>query len=118
LIERLASEDLVDTVGELFHWRAVENFLRRRFQQELRFGMSERVVRDERRDVAQLGGLRFQEFSSRWNAVENIRDTDRSARRQACGFHAEQFGTGELDASSLTIFWSVFRSAFGSSRFK
>src|ERR1700722_14520588 len=57
LAESLASENLIHAFGKFFHWSAVQDFLGWRLQQELAIGMSQRVVRDERSNVAQLGGF-------------------------------------------------------------
>ena len=70
----------------------------------MRLGMRQRVVRDKRRDVAQLGRFRFQEFPPRGHAVENIRDADRRPRRNARRLHADQLAARELDARSLLFF--------------
>ena len=40
----------------------MDDFLRRRFQHELLVGMRERVVRDERSDVAELGRSDFRKL--------------------------------------------------------
>ena len=50
--ERLPPEHLINALRQLLHWRRVQNFLRRRLEDEMRFGMREGVMRDERCDVA------------------------------------------------------------------
>ena len=55
LFHRLAAEELIDAVGEFFGRRTVDDFLRRRGQDELFIRIGKRVVRDERGDVAEFG---------------------------------------------------------------
>ncbi len=64
-------------------------------------GIRQRVVRDERRDVAEFGGVRFEEFFTRGNAVEKIGDTNRRANRQTRGLYVNQFSAGKFDARAF-----------------
>ncbi len=102
-IERLAAENLVHAVRQLFHRRAVQDFLRGRLQQKLAVGMRERVMRHERSDVAELGGFGFQKFAPRRDGIENIGHADRGSHRHARGLHAEEFAAGKFDARSLAL---------------
>ena len=54
-LERLPAKELIDAVGQFFRGRTVDDFLRRRGQNELLRGIRQRVVRDQRSDVAQFG---------------------------------------------------------------
>jgi hypothetical protein len=83
LVERLLAEELVDAIGEAFDGRTIDDLLRRRGEDELFGGIGERVVRDERRDVAELGGFGFQKFAARGDGVEKIGDADGCACGQA-----------------------------------
>ena len=51
-IERLFAKELVHAIGQPLDRRAIDDLLRRRGENELFAGIGERVVRDERGDVA------------------------------------------------------------------
>ena len=78
--------------------------LRRRGEHELLARIGERVVRDQRGDVAELGGFGLQKFAARGNAVEKIGDADRRACGKACGLYADEFAAGEFDAGAFGFF--------------
>ena len=84
--------------------RGMNNFLRRRFQHELLVGMREGVVRDQRSDVAEFRGFRFQKIAPRRHAVKKIGDADRRPRGQSLRIHANQFAARKFDARSLRFF--------------
>ena len=63
--------------------------------------MRQRVVRHERRDVAQLGGFRLQEFAPRRHAVENVGDADGRSRRHTRRLYSQDLATREFDSRSL-----------------
>ena len=103
LFERLPSENLVHPVRQFFHRRAIQDFLRGSLQQKLPVRMRQRVMRDQRSDMPQLGRFRFQEFPPRRHRVENIGHADRSPRRHTRRFHADQFAAGKLDPNAFVI---------------
>ena len=100
-VERLPPEELIHTLGKFLHRRTIKNQLRRRLEHKMRFGMGQRVVRDERGDVAKFGRLGFQKFAPRRHAVKNVRDTNRSSRRQSGRLYSDEFAAGEFDPGSL-----------------
>ena len=94
----MLAEELIDAIGEAFDGSAVDDLLRRRGENELFAGIGERVVRDERSDVAKLGGFGFQKFAARGNGVEKIGDADGCARGKARRLYVDEFAAGEFDA--------------------
>ena len=66
--------------------------------------MRQRVVRDERSDVPQLGRFGFQEFSPRRYRIKNIRYADRGPHRHPGRLHADQLAPGEFDAHPFGLF--------------
>ena len=102
-VERLLAEELVDAIGKPFDRGAIDDLLRRRGEHELFAGIGERVVGDQRGDVAEFGSFGLQEFATRGNAVEKIGDTDGGACRKARGFHADKFAAGEFDARAFGL---------------
>src|SRR5712671_1309153 len=57
LAKGLLAEELVDALSETLDRRAVDDLLRGRGEDELLAGVGERVVGDQRGDVAKLGGV-------------------------------------------------------------
>ena len=102
-VERLLAEELVDAIGEAFDGRAVDDLLRRRRENELLAGIGERVVRDERSDVAKLGGFGFQKFAASRNGVEKIGDADRRTRRKAGGLYSDEFASQRIRCVCLRL---------------
>ena len=64
-------------------------------------GIGQRVVRDERSDVAEFGRIRLEKFLARGNAVEKIRDADGRAGGQARRLHADKFSAGKFEARAF-----------------
>ena len=60
-------------------------------------GMGERVVRDERGDVRELGLLGLEELAARRGVEEEVADGDGGAGGQAGLFDAEDVAAGDLD---------------------
>ena len=81
LFHRLVAKELVNAVGEFIGGRRVDDFLRWRGQHELLIRVGQRVVRDERSDVAEFSRVRLEKFLARGNAVKKIGDADGGARR-------------------------------------
>ena len=104
-VKRLAAKDLIDAVGEFLNRRAVQNFLRRRFQEELFVGIRKRIVGHKRSDVAELGCVGFQELAPRGHAIEKIGHADGCSRGQAGGLHADKFSAGKFDARAFGFFF-------------
>ena len=65
LVQRLFAEDLIDALAVSRHRRRDQHGVGGGVQLEMLFRMRQRVVRDQRRDVRQLGGLGLQKFLSR-----------------------------------------------------
>ena len=63
--------------------------------------MRQGVMRDQRSDVPELGGFRFQELPPRGNAIEKVGDADGRAHRQPGGLHADQLAAGKFDAGAV-----------------
>ncbi len=100
-IERLAAEKLIDAVGKFIGGRAIDDGLRRSGENELFVRIGQRVMGDQRSDVAKFGGVRFQEFAPRGNGVKKIRDAERGARGQPGGLHIDELAVGEFDARAF-----------------
>ena len=66
-------------------------------------GVGQRVVRDERSDVPQLGGVRLQEFPARRHAIKNIRNAKGGSCRRSCRFYADKFAAGKFDARAFAF---------------
>jgi len=81
LFQSLPSKELIHAVGQLFRWRTVDNFLRRRDEDKLLRRIRQRVMCNQRSDVAQLCSIRLEKFSARRNAIENVCHADRCSRR-------------------------------------
>ena len=103
LLQHLPPKELIHALGQRRHRRRVHDLLRRRLQRELLVRIRQRVMRHQRSDVPQFGGLRFQEFSARRNAVKQIGHAHRSARGQPRRFHAQQLAPGKLDPRALLL---------------
>ncbi len=101
LFERLPSEELIDAVGQLFRWRTVDNFLRRRDEDKLLRRIRQRVMCNQRSDVAQLCSIRLEKFSARRNTVENVGDADRRSCRQSRRLYVDQLPPREFDARAF-----------------
>src|SRR5258708_14626350 len=101
VFERLPSEELINAVGQLFRGRTVNNFLRRRREKELLAGIRQRVVRDQRSDVAQLRGVRLEKFSARGNAIKNVGDANRRSGGQSRRLYSNEFSAGKFYARAF-----------------
>ena len=101
LIERLATKELVNAVGELFCGRTVDDLLRRRRENELFARIGQSVVRDERSDVAQFRRIRFQKFPPRGHAIKNVSNTDGGTQRHSRRLHADEFAACKLNARAF-----------------
>ena len=60
-------------------------------------------MRDQRRDVRKLGGLRFQEFLPRWRIEKQVADGDRGSRRQPGFFDFEDLAAIDFDYGSRVL---------------
>src|SRR6202007_2057763 len=67
--------------------------------------IGERVMRDERGDVAKLRSVGLQKFAARRDAVEKVGDADRGACGKAGGFPANEFASGKFDARAFDVFF-------------
>ena len=103
LLQRLPSKELIHAGSRLFRWRAVDDLLRRRRQDELFAGIRQRIVRDQRCDVAELGCVGLQEFPARRHAIKNVGNADRRPRRQSRGLHAHKLSAGEFHSRALAF---------------
>ena len=101
LFQRLPSEELIHAVGQLFRGRTVNDFLCRRRENKLLRWIRQRVMRDQRSDVAQLRGVRLEKFPARGNTVKNVGDVDGRSRRKSRRFHSHEFSAGEFDARAF-----------------
>ena len=101
LFQCLPSEELIDAVGQLLRWRTVNDFLGRGRKNELFAGIRERVVRDQRSDVAQLRGVRLEEFSARWDTIKNVGDADGRSHGQTRRPYINQLAPREFDARAF-----------------
>ena len=66
--------------------------------------MRQRVVRDQRSDVRQLGGFGLQEFAARRDVEEQIAHADRSSQRQPGLFDRQDLASGNFDDGSSGVF--------------
>src|SRR5579859_121969 len=106
-VEGLLAEKLVDALGEVLDGGAVDDLLRGRGEDKLAAGIGQRVVGDQRSDVAQFGGFGFQEFAARGDAVEQIGDADGGSQRKTRWFYADQLAAGEFYAGALGVFFGA-----------
>src|SRR5260370_15067131 len=98
MFKRLPSEELMQAVGQLFRGRTVNDFLRWRGKNELLARIRQRVVRDQRSDVAQLGSVALEEFSPRADTIKNIGTADRRSRWQPRRLYVNQLASPEFNA--------------------
>ena len=103
LFQRLPSEELIHAVGQLFRGRTVNDFLCRRRENKLLRWIRQRVMRDQRSDVAQLRGVRLEKFPARGNTVKNVGDVDGCSRRQPRRLYVNQFAPREFDARAFSF---------------
>src|SRR5207302_7922497 len=101
LFQRLPSEELIHAVGQLFRGRTVNDLLRWSCENKLFAGIRERVVRDQRSDVAQLRGVRLEEFSARWDTIKNVGDADGRSHGQTRRPYINQLAPREFDARAF-----------------
>ena len=94
---------MINAIGEPIGRRAIDDGLRRGGQDELLARIRERVVGDQRGDVAELGGVRLQEFAARRNGIEKVGDADRRTCGQARWFYPDEFAARELDARAFGV---------------
>ena len=66
-------------------------------------GIGQRVVRDERSDVAEFRRVRLEKFLARGNAVKKIGDADRRSRGQARRLHVYEFSAGKFQRACLRL---------------
>ena len=97
LVERLLAEDLIDALRMVCHRRRNQHGIRGRVQLPMHFGMRQRVMRHQRRDVRQLGRFSLQKLTSRRNVEEQIAHRDAGSQRQPGFFDGKNFAAGNLD---------------------
>ena len=91
LRERVFAEDLVDALGGTADGRRGDERVRGGDQFEVLFGMCERVVRDQRGDVRELGRFGAEEFAACRRVEEEIGDGDGGSARQGGVFDVDEF---------------------------
>src|SRR2546430_444025 len=85
-------------------WGALCDRVRGCGEDKLLAGIGERVVGDQRGDVAQLGGFRFEEFAARGDGIKEIGDADGGSWGQSGGLDADELASGEFHAGAVGIF--------------
>ena len=99
-LKGFAAEYLEEALAGVEDRRCDEESLRGRVQLEVFLRVREGVVRDERGDVAELGGLATEEFAAGGGVEEEVADGDGGAGRQAGIFDAEDIAAGDLEAGA------------------
>src|SRR5690348_1807588 len=79
-----------------------------RVQLKVLVRMRERVVRDQRRNVAELRTFRAKKFPARRHIEEEVAYRDRGSLRQARFFYAQDLASGDLDYAASGI-WAAIR---------
>src|ERR1039457_5628373 len=97
IVERLSSEYLVDALAEACDWRDVEQLGGAVAQLERLVGVRQTVMRDQRRDVRELGLVGAQEFLAGRNVEEQVADRDGGPDAGGQLIAAQQLSTGNLD---------------------
>ena len=77
------AEQLKEPLAQSGRRRALEQAAAAARQREAHFGIAERHLRDEPRNLRRFGGVGLQELASRRQVVEEVRDFDRRALRRA-----------------------------------
>jgi hypothetical protein len=72
----------------------------RRVQLKVLVRVGERVVRDQRRDMGELGRLGLEKLASRRSIKEEIMDGDRCSCRRSNVFDAENLAAGNFNRGS------------------
>jgi len=104
LPERLAAEYLVHPLLHAGHGGDVQQFGRSARQQEGLVRMGQAVMRDQRGDVRQFGGLGAQEFAARGDVIKKIAHGHHGAAAQRGLFAAQHLAAGDFDARAGGLF--------------
>ena len=111
------AEDLEEPVGGVGYGGRDEQCLRGGVEFEVSGGVGQRVVRDQRGDVGELGLFGLEEFAAGGGVEEEIADGDGGAGGEAGVFDAEDVAAGDFDegaaASSAARVSSVRRETLG-----
>ena len=105
LIQRFFAEDLIHALAVSRHRRRHQHGIRRRVQLKMLLRMRQRILRDQRRDVRQLGRLRLQKFLARRSIKKKIAHRNRSSQRQPRFFHARNLPAVDLDDRARRFFF-------------
>ena len=97
LLQNILAEDLINALTAAGDWRRDQYGVRRRVQFKMLIRMRQCIVRDQRRNMRKLGGLRLQKLFARRNIKEEIADGNGSPRGKAGLFHAKNLASGNFD---------------------
>src|SRR5262252_837284 len=102
-IERLSAEKLIDAIGEFFRGRAVNDGLRGRSEDELLVRIGQRVVCNQRSDVAEFGCVGLQKLAASRNGEKQIGHTNGRTCGKTSWFDADEFAVGEFDPRTFHL---------------
>ena len=104
LVEHLATEYLVHALLHGADRSDVQQFRGTAGEDECLFGVRQAVMRDERGDMRQFGGLGAQEFAAGGDVVEKIADGDDGAAAERGFFAAQHLAAGDFNARAGGLF--------------
>ena len=100
ILQHLASEDLEHAFAERPDGADVEQFRVVMAQQKALIGMRQAVVRDQRRDVGDLGLLGPQKFLARGHVIKQIAHRDGGASGERAVVATQDLASGDFDRRS------------------
>ena len=105
LVKGFLAKDLIDALAVSRHRRSYQHGIGGGMQFEMLFGMGQRIVRDQRCDVRELGGFGLEELLARGSIEEEVAHGDGRSFGQAGFFDAGDFAAIDLDNGSGCSFF-------------